>query len=166
MKKVIIVRHAKSSWKDTTLSDMERPLNKRGKRDAPMMAERLAKNVGVVDAIVSSPAVRARRTATTFAKKLGYAKKNFLDEKLYDASEWQILQVIQSLDNAFKSAIVIGHNPGITDLVNQISGKRIENVPTCGVVVLEFNAETWENIGLTKPVRFDFDYPKKEGAAS
>ena len=161
MKKILLTRHAKSSWKDMSLSDRERPLNKRGKRDAPEMGQRLVQRGIQLDLIISSPAKRAIKTATKLAKEVGYTKKIMREENLYDASEWHILEVIRSLDSKFDKVMLVAHNPGLTDLVNQISGRRLDNVPTCGIVELDYNIETWEEVGESKPEAFLFDYPKK-----
>ncbi|MBN1479317.1 histidine phosphatase family protein [candidate division KSB1 bacterium] len=161
MKTLFIARHAKSSWKDTTLDDRDRPLNKRGKRDAPHMGERLFQRGVRIDLLISSPAKRAISTAKKFAKEIFYEAPIIKDERLYDATEWEMLEVIHSLANSYERVMLVAHNPGVTDLVNQISGRRVENMPTCGIVQLDYEIERWDQIGHKKPKRFDFDYPKK-----
>ena len=160
MKKLFLIRHAKSSWKDKSLADWQRPLNKRGKKDAPKMGKRLAERGAKIDLIVSSPAKRAMSTAKKLAKELGYKKKIVQNENLYNATEWQMLEVIHSFDFQLERVMLVTHNPGLTDFVNQISGRRVENIPTCGIVELAFEVESWRDIGKVKPVDFTFDYPK------
>ena len=141
--------------------DREKPLNKRGNRDAPMMGLRLLQSGIRIDLIVTSPAKRALTTAKKIAKQFSFKIEMVQEEKLYDATEWQILEVIHSLDDKIENVMIVAHNPGITDLVNQISGHRIEKVPTCGVALLRYDSDTWQEVGRAKPVAFEFDYPKQ-----
>jgi phosphohistidine phosphatase len=163
MKVLILVRHAKSSWKQSHLPDHQRPLNKRGERDAPMMGERLAERGVEVDRILSSPAVRALTTAEVIAEKLGYPHDEIIvDEMLYHAGVNDLLEVIQGLDDDWGCVMCFGHNPGLTAFVNWIAPyHHIVNVPTCGVVELEFDTDTWADAGRARSVHLDFDYPKK-----
>lgn len=160
MKKLLLVRHAKSSWKDPSLPDAERPLNRRGERDAREMGKRLAQRSVRLDLIISSPAKRAIATAKRMAKELDSDKRIVEEEKLYDAGARQILAVIRSVDDEHDAIMLVAHNPGVTDLVNQISGERLDNIPTCGIVELTYAVEAWKEIALAKPVDFSFDYPK------
>jgi len=162
MKTLTLIRHAKSSWKDSGLPDWDRPLNKRGKRDAPAMGKRLAERGDYADLLVSSPALRALATAEAIAQELEYLWTEIVaDERLYgaDVSEW--LEVIHGLDDTLDRVMCVGHNPGLTDLVNCLSPYQIDNVPTCGVVDLTFDVERWALIGRTRATGVDFDYPKK-----
>jgi len=143
MKKTLyLLRHAKSSWKDLTLDDFDRPLNKRGKHDAPFMAEKFFKTDPVLDLIVSSPAKRAEDTARIFATKLhsGLA----LDTRLYDADISTMHMIIQDSFLHHDSIMIVGHNPELTLLNDHLSDKEIFNIPTCGVVAIEFPDETIE----------------------
>jgi phosphohistidine phosphatase len=159
MKTLILVRHAKSSWKKP-LPDHLRPLNKRGKRDVPMMGKRLAKREIEPDAIISSPATRALATAETIAQEIGYPRDEIrVDERLYGASAFELLEIIQELDDHLDCVMLFGHNPGLTDLVNDL-GCDVDNVPTCGVVELEFDIDFWATVGDIDPTHVDFDYPK------
>ena len=163
MKILTLIRHAKSSWKDPTLPDWDRPLNKRGRRDAPMMGERLAGREAYADLLISSSAVRAVATAEAIAAEIEYpADEIVVDERLYGADEYEILEVIQGLDDAWERVMLVGHNPGLTDLVNALSPTGIDNVPTCGIVELTYDTESWALIGRIDPVAVDFDYPKKD----
>lgn len=163
MKRLILCRHAKSSWKDLTLEDIDRPLNKRGKRDAPEMGRRLAALNKLPDVIVSSPARRARKTARQLAKALGFGKKNVLIlEKMYAASAEELLGIIHTFDDAANLVIMVGHNPETTLLANLLGGLDIDNVPTCGIVALDFAEDSWRNIGKAGGELVFFDYPRKD----
>jgi phosphohistidine phosphatase len=161
MKALLLIRHAKSSWKDRTLADRDRPLNKRGKRDAPEMGRRLAARGGAPDLIVSSPAVRALTTARVIAEAVGYPAGEIVeDERVYMASVESLLGVIHGLDDDLDRIFLFGHNPGLTELVNHLADDEIENVPTCGVVEFRLVAERWRDLDVDTVQRIDFDYPK------
>ncbi len=161
MKDLILVRHAKSSWKDPTLRDHERPLNKRGKRDAPEMGERLARRGYEPDLMVSSSAVRALKTARTIAGKLAYSRQSIaVEDRLYHAGVAELLQVIRGVDDSVDSLMLFGHNPGLTDLANHIGPREILNMPTCAVLHLRFEAESWAEVGKTTVDEVMYDYPK------
>src|SRR5688572_26380636 len=116
MKRVIIVRHAKSSWDDASLPDFERPLNERGKHDAPMMAKRLLEKKVEIDAFISSPAKRAKRTASLFAKEFGQDKDDLiLVDALYHAAPEEFYNAIENAPAKAKTIAIFSHNPGITD---------------------------------------------------
>lgn len=162
MKVLMLIRHAKSSWKDPSLPDWDRPLNKRGRRDAPMMGERLAERGAYADLVISSSAVRAVATAEAIAEAIEYPLEEIVvDERLYGAGEFEMLEVIQSLDDAWDRVMCVGHNPDLTDLVNRLSPYEIDNVPTCGIVALTFDTESWALVCHISPVEVEFDYPKK-----
>jgi phosphohistidine phosphatase len=160
MKTLILARHAKSSWKHPELPDLLRPLNRRGEQDAPMMGERLAKRAVEPDLIVSSPATRALATAEAIAREIGYPEEDILaDERLYGASSFDLIEIIQELDVHLDHVMLFGHNPGLTDLANDL-GCDIDNIPTCGVVELQFDIGSWALVGDIDPTCVDFDYPK------
>ena len=142
MKTLTIVRHAKSSWKDATLPDRKRPLNKRGERDAPEMGRRIKAHGIRPSLIVSSPATRAWTTARIIAHEIGYPRE-FLQKEdgLYLASGDEILDVIVAQDVGFNSLMVFGHNPGLTDHVNFFVPGLTGNLPTAGVVSLELDSD-------------------------
>lgn len=162
MKKLYILRHGKSSWKYPELSDFERPLNNRGKRDAPFMA-RLARESGISpDLILSSPALRAYSTARIFAEEMNYPlEKVETSELIYEASVSDLINVITGIDNSFFSVILAGHNPGLTSLSNTLSGKFIDNIPTCGLVELSIDVSDWQDVTPDCTVLENFEYPKK-----
>ena len=161
MKTLVLVRHAKSSWDDFSLSDFERPLNERGKRDAPMMARRIKSALLVPDALVSSSAIRARKTAEAFARELGMDGSAIrLTEALYLASPDTIGRVVSSLDDQHQTVAIFAHNPGITDFANQLGVARIDDMPTCAVYAVSATVDHWlDFLDGAKSFRY-FDYPK------
>lgn len=161
MKTLLLIRHAKSSWDDPGLSDFERPLNDRGKKDAPNMAERLYERGFKVDAFVSSPARRARKTAEQFAKKFKKEKADLvLKTELYMAAEDNFNDVVSKLDNDFDCVAVFSHNPGITDFANSLTEARIDNIPTTGIFAVSVEAKKWNKFKDSKKNFLFFDYPK------
>ena len=162
MKTLSILRHAKSSWSDTGLSDRERPLNARGERDAPMMGKRLNESPVRPSLIVSSPAVRAWQTAKTVAREISYPKE-FLqrDDRLYLASVRQILDVLAEQDQGFNSIMLVGHNPGLTELANRLVPGLTSNVPTCGLLAVEIDTDDWNILGNPATELVLYDYPKR-----
>ncbi len=162
MKTLFAVRHAKSSWKHPALSDAERPLNHRGRHDAPLMADRLAARPDPPHHIVTSPAVRTRLTAEAMADALDIPREQIVEEDtLYLASVSELLSVIHHLDNAYHRVILVGHNPGLTDLVHGVTGAPIDNMPTCGIAVIEFDTDAWARVGWVPARLREFDFPKK-----
>ena len=161
MKQLILVRHAKSDWDDPSLDDFDRPLNGRGKRDAPLMAERLRDKDVRIDAFISSPAKRAKKTACIFAE--AYKKKKddilFRDE-LYGAGERVFFDVINKASNDHKCIAIFSHNPGITDFANLLTDTRIDNIPTCGVFAINVDCKKWKDFAEAKKEFWFFDYPK------
>lgn len=163
MKTLYVIRHAKSSWDNPTLSDFDRPLNTRGEKDAPAMGKRLKNRNVAPDLLLSSPAERALTTSHIIAEEMGYAKSKIkTDKKLYHAEDAEILRIIQTLDDKYSCVWVIGHNPGLTDFVNLLADAHIDNVPTCGVVACSINIQSWDEAGKGKGSVIFFDYPKKK----
>jgi phosphohistidine phosphatase len=161
MKTLYLMRHAKSSWKDPDLADHERPLNKRGKKDAPEMGRRLKKQGVQLDIIVSSDAKRAMDTAAAVATILGLPSKLIRPTTvLYHGSPDRILDVVYALKNKWKQAMVVGHNPGFTELANRFYPHAITNVPTAGIVALGFDVSSWRHIERGNLDFSYFDYPK------
>lgn len=161
MKKVYFIRHAKSSWNDPGLSDIERPLNKRGFRDAPFMAKMLrGKNISP-DKLISSPANRAFTTATYFAKELNIPEKAIVIRKeIYHAYPEEVLNIIRNLPNTDTEVLLFGHNPCFTSLANQFSKEYIPNVPTCGIVKIEAEVENWKDFEKAG-ILTEFHFPKQ-----
>lgn len=162
MTTLYLVRHAKSSWKNLKLSDLDRPLNKRGKRDAPFMGRLLKKMNEYPDLIISSPAKRAFSTAKRFSKELDYPIKKILkDEKLYMAEITEFVSVIKKTHKSVKRLMLFVHNYGITNFANFISQSNIENIPTAGVVRIDFEFKSWKDIDASKGKLTFFEFPKK-----
>jgi phosphohistidine phosphatase len=161
MKTLYLLRHAKSSWEFDHLSDHDRPLNKRGRNDAPLMGQKMAERNIRPDLILTSPAVRALSTASLVAKELGHdLEKIAVEERAYHADEFELLQIIQETPQKVEELMFVGHNEGLTDLVNHLSPSPLDNVPTTGIVSLSFDCSSWTEIH-PQNARFNFfDYPK------
>ncbi len=161
MKTLILIRHAKSDWSDLSARDFDRELNARGKRDAPVMAKRLALHNIQPDAFTVSTACRAKATACLMAPALGFS---FADiewkDKLYMASPSTMKSVIRQTADHIQTLALLAHNPGITELANQFTNTAISNVPTCGVITIEFSVDHWSDVDNNARL-LDFDYPKK-----
>lgn len=162
MKKLYLARHAKSSWDYPELTDFERPLNKRGRRDAPYIGKVLNDMNVMPDLILSSPAIRAYYTARTIAGRIGYPLEEVeTSEIIYENDAAQIIGLIQSLDDEIESLMIFGHNPSLTSINNYLSNKRINNIPTCAIVCLEFNTDNWSNVKTDSGKFIFYEYPKK-----
>ena len=162
MKTLYLVRHAKSSWKYPDLDDFERPLNKRGRKNAPFMGRILKKLKVAPDLVISSPANRAATTARIIADSIDYPlEKIHYNETIYASSEHELIQVIQQLGDAVNRAMLVSHNPALTDLANTIADTAISNIPTCGVVGLNLNISSWVKIGEQRGKLKFFEFPKK-----
>jgi len=160
MKKLYIIRHAKSSWKDFSLDDFDRPLNKRGRLNAPYMGNKLKQKNILPDIIISSPAKRAKMTAKAIAQEINFAKEIVYDKNIYEASVYTLDQIIKSVNNTQNIIFLFGHNPSLNMLVgNYINFKQ--NIPTCGIIAIEFNCDRWEDIESSNAKLISFDYPKK-----
>lgn len=162
MRLLTLVRHAKSSWDDPDVPDFDRPLNARGERDAPVMARRLAKAPPPPDLLVSSPALRAIATAQAFAGAFGIAPSEIeTNESIYEAEPPTLLQVVRRLPREVRHAMLIGHNPGISQAARLLAECPFEEMPTCAAVRLEFAVGKWSDVkpGCGKVLRYD--YPKQ-----
>jgi phosphohistidine phosphatase len=161
MRILSLVRHAKSYWKDASLSDTERPLNRRGERDAPEMGRRLVMHGIRPSLIIASPAVRAWATAKIIAREINYPAE-FLqrEETLYLASLNELLDAVAAQDDGFKSLMVVGHNPGLTDFANFLVPGLTNNLPTAGVVSVQFEGDNWSLYEQAKAELLAYDYPK------
>lgn len=162
MKKLFIVRHAKSSWDFPDLDDFDRPLNKRGKRNAPEMGQRLAARDVLPDVIISSPAKRAAATARRIAEQISFPVKMIKREpRFYHGSLNSFVEVIKSVNDEVETLMIFGHNPGLTELTNQLSGSDIYNIPTCGIAEIDFDISSWSELDNRKGDIVSFDFPKK-----
>ena len=164
MKTLYLLRHAKSSWDDPELKDFERPLAQRGIDDVPIMAQRFLQRGSAVDCIICSPAMRAKTTAKMFAENIEFPVDDIVSNpELYFAGSGMFLKAASLVDDDYESAMLVGHNPAITEFVNAMSGEDIDNIPTCGLVQLSVNVENWGDIGFGLATIIEFDYPKKVG---
>jgi len=161
-KRLTLLRHAKSSYRDFGLSDHDRPLSPRGERDAPAMGKRQVDDGVRPSLILTSTAVRARQTARLFAQATGYPREFVQSERgLYLAEPNAILEIVGLQDDSFNAITVCGHNPGITELACILSRTHIDNVPTSGIVILDAEIESWEQAERARWSLVKFDYPKK-----
>jgi phosphohistidine phosphatase len=156
MRRLTLLRHGKSSWDHPGLDDHDRPLNPRGKRDAPAMGKLLRKQDYRPQIIISSTAKRARTTAALFAAELGIdAGQIHESEALYLASPADMLTVADELAQDKSDILLVGHNPGMTSLANQASDVRLDNLPTCGIISIVGPAKSWSSL-LSQPGRADW----------
>lgn len=162
MKTLLIIRHAKSAWDNPGLSDFDRPLNIRGKSDAPHMGKVL-KNKGIIaDKWLSSPAKRALSTATRFAKAMEVPKSEVhTDARIYHSSAYTLMQIIKEQAGGVDTLFLFGHNPGLTDLASMLTTTRIDNIPTCGIFAVSFPVSQWNEVDGKNGSFLFFDYPKR-----
>jgi phosphohistidine phosphatase len=162
-KTLLLIRHAKSSWDNPSLSDFERPLNERGKNDAPLMAKKMKEKKIKIDVFVTSPAKRARQTCKYFAKEFDFKKKDIVTEpELYEAGEENFYRVIGGFKNKWDNVVIVSHNPGITSFVNSLTETRIDDMPTCSVFAIKIATDKWANFRTAKKEFWFFDYPRIE----
>lgn len=163
MKKLIVIRHAKSSWDNPQVGDFDRPLNERGERDATRMGKRLKEKRIVPDFMLSSPAKRAITTCEKIADVLGYPlEKIKTDRDLYHAEDEEILRIVKKISDKHDVVLIFGHNPGLTDFVNRITETIIDNVPTCGIVACSLQLDSWKEADWNKGQVEFFDFPKSK----
>jgi phosphohistidine phosphatase len=167
MKRLTLLRHAKSSWRDTDLPDHERPLSGRGEKDAPRMGERLSARRVRPSLIITSTAKRALETARTVARVLGYPREFVqIEPALYLADPGAILEVVGKQEERFTEILVVGHNPGFTELVNRLlPDLELHNLPTAGVVAMESSATRWADVAARNTTLLFYDYPKNPDGA-
>jgi len=157
MKTLYIVRHAKSSWEYEGIQDIDRPLKKRGINDAYLISSILQKKIETPSVFVSSCANRALHTAMIFSYSFNYPLSNLkISKSLYSFSDGYLIKTVMALDNGFDSAIIFSHDHGISDFVNKFGSKKINHVPTSGVVAIEFKTKHWKNIKLGKTLFTEF----------
>ncbi|RMH72649.1 MAG: histidine phosphatase family protein [Gemmatimonadetes bacterium] len=148
MKQLYLIRHAKSSWKEAGLRDFDRPLNPRGETDAPLVGSWLHQQGILPDAIISSPANRAITTAQKIAAQVNFPPEQIIREpEIYEADVETLFQIIRFLDDGAQTIFLVGHNPGFTQLANYLAAGQVTgNIPTCGVVALQFPVASWRKI--------------------
>lgn len=162
MKTLFLVRHAKSEWANESLSDIDRPLNARGYKDAHFMSGQMKKNKLIPEQIITSPAIRATSTALIFARNLDYDYATIQIKKmLYETSVKEYLSVISETENSKNSLMLFAHNPTLTLLANSLTKPFTENIPTCGIVGIQFKIKDWNEVLTTGGELFLYDFPKK-----
>jgi phosphohistidine phosphatase len=161
MKTLFLVRHAKASPADAAMGDRDRPLSERGLRDVAAMGQRLAQRGVKPDVLLTSPAARALSTAEHLAQALGIRRKDLVViERLYNASPGDLLGVIQGLGDEHGRVMLVGHNPGLSELANRFASE-ITDLPTCAIAEFTFAAAaTWAGIGAAEPGNVVLDHPK------
>jgi phosphohistidine phosphatase len=162
MRRLTLVRHAKSDLGLPGQQDWDRALNRRGQQDAPEMARRLRERKLKPDLILTSPAVRTLTTASIMARELKVSAVRIAqDERLYLAEAKAMLEVVRELGGDAQHLMLFAHNPGITDCANQLSaGERIDNMPTCGIFTALFAVDDWSRLEWNSGVEAEFDYPR------
>ncbi len=162
MKRLYLVRHAKSSWEEPELPDKERPLNTRGKRDAPFMGKQLKKCKVKPEVIISSPAKRALDTARIIAKAIRFpALKIEIDRSAYQANISTLLKTVRNIKASSREAILVGHNPELTEFSRYLTGSALDTIPTCGIFCADFKGNSWKSVGKNKGTLVFFHYPKQ-----
>lgn len=158
MKHLLMLRHAKSSWDFPHLDDYDRPLNDRGKRDAPRMAQWLSLQDLEIDSIISSGAARAKKTAIAFQATSQCDLQ--ISDQLYHASRSKLLQLIKQVDNQIYNLMIVSHNPGLNDLADYLLAGFTENIPTTGLVSLKLDIKKWSEASPKNASLHFFQYPK------
>jgi phosphohistidine phosphatase len=148
MKRLLILRHAKSSWADSSIDDWQRPLNDRGERDAPRAGEWLRARDLLPDLIISSDAIRARATAEAAAEAAGLSKAIVLEPSLYHAAPEDVIEVLKAVNDEMRSVLIVGHNPGLEELVGKLAGEA-HGMPTAGLFVFDVPITRWRDLDLT-----------------
>lgn len=163
MKTLLLVRHAKSSWNDADVSDMDRPLKRSGVKDAIEVSEKLKSKKVTPDILITSPAVRAMTTALIFARTLKYHYNRIvINEMVYDFSKDALLPLLRNIDDKYDVVMLIGHDPAFTYLLNDLTGKAFEKMPTAAVAKINFSVKQWQKITPGKGKLIFLESPKKE----
>jgi phosphohistidine phosphatase len=166
MRLLTLIRHAKSSWDFAALTDFERPLNPRGRSDAPAMAKRAAHMIGKPQRVVSSPALRAISTARIFCEVLGIPSDEIVVQpRIYEATADTLLGIVHDLDDRDRHVMLFGHNPGFTELAHLLAPCSFDDLPTCGIAHLSVVAQTWRDVTPDGAKLLRYAYPKQPEAS-
>lgn len=161
MKKLILIRHAKSSWESTATADYDRPLSERGKTDAPRIAEFLAAKKLEPDQFFTSSALRAHTTAKLISKDIGFEQEAIMaDRRLYLADVPHLQSIMREFSDDWDCIFLLGHNPTITECANLLANDELENIPTCGVYGIALNIDTWSRLHNGVGTKLFFQAPK------
>jgi phosphohistidine phosphatase len=160
-KTIVFIRHAKSEWKYEFLHDFDRPLGERGVADAPFMGKVLKKKGIMPDLIIASPSVRTYTTAVTIARQIGYDPENIrLEQSMYRAPKSHYYAAISEVDDSLNTIFVVGHNPATSEIAEELTKKKFDNVVTTGLVAIEFRVDTWDECVAQKGKLLFYDFPK------
>jgi phosphohistidine phosphatase len=162
MKRLYVLRHAKSSWDDTSLADFDRPLNSRGRSAAPFMGNLMRERRLLPQLVVSSPAARARETAKLAAGAAGLSDEIRFDERVYEASTATLVTVMSEFASHAESAMIVGHNPGMEGLVRYVTGE-VTDMPTAALAVIDLEIDAWSAIGENTGKLVEVLRPKESG---
>lgn len=160
MKKLYIMRHAKSDWNDESLDDYDRPLNKRGEKDAPFMAKLLKQKDAKLDLIISSPAKRAIQTANILAKQLNYTKAIQQNQYIYEAYVNTLQEIVSYIHDDHDIVALVGHNPGVSALAYMLSSSK-ESFATSAFIEITFEADSWMSVNKEHSKVLSYEFPKK-----
>lgn len=160
MKKLFIIRHAKSDWDNPQLDDYDRPLNKRGKTNAPFMGKLLAEKGIQPDLIIASPSLRTMTTAELIAKEVGYIKAITPNQYIYEAYVSALQEIVQYIYDDNDTVFLVGHNPGVSALAYMLCDLK-ESVPTCAIIEIEFDCNSWMDVSKANSKLISYEYPKK-----
>lgn len=162
MKRLYLIRHARSNYANSDVADFDRSLNERGEQDARQMGRRFKKQKAGADLIISSPAKRALATASIIANEINFPiEKIVLQNSLYSSGLQAMLNTIRHLDDSLHEVMLFGHNPDLTALANYLSNHQVASIPTCGVICMDFELNSWEEITEHQGIFKFFDYPEK-----
>ncbi len=163
MKKLIILRHAKSSWNDLNELDITRKLSNRGKKQLPLIGEFIKKNITYPDLFITSPAKRAKKTAVAISKYINFKKARIINDiRVYEADTIILKKIISEISDSFEVAYICGHNPGLSDLVMEITMKTDIDIPTGGFYEIELDITSWKNEITNKGTIINTFFPSKK----
>lgn len=167
MKTLYLLRHAQSSWDNPQVRDFDRPLNAQGLQDTPEMVVKLRnllqRQDETLSAIISSPALRTRTTAEIFARAFDVQPAQIIfDPQIYLASSGRLLQLVRRIDDEAAVALLVAHNPALTDFASAMSSSPIDDIPTCGMVTLQLDAEHWSQADFGKARLLGVDFPHQD----
>ncbi|MGB5866594.1 MAG: histidine phosphatase family protein [Arcobacteraceae bacterium] len=160
MKKLVIIRHAKSDWEDSSLDDFDRPLNTRGEENAPFMGKFLKEKSLLPDLIMSSPALRAISTAEIIAKEVGYTNEIMQNQYIYEAYVNTLQDIVSYIPDTNDVVFLVGHNPGVSALAYMLCDLK-ESIPTSATVEIDFDCDSWMNVSKENGKLISYDFPKK-----
>lgn len=160
MKRLLIIRHAKSSWDDPSVDDFDRPLNNRGLKNAPLMGQVIKEKNIQPDMILHSPAKRTTQTAQLIAKEINFDKALTPNQYIYEAYVSTLQEVISYTYDTVNTLFLVGHNPGVTALAYTYCNFK-EEMPTCAIVEIEFECDSWMDVSKNNAKLIAYEYPKK-----